>query len=104
MTPDDPLQSVPLGRSPGSPAMLNSSKSAVRPPRRWLQFRLRTLLIGTAVVAVFLGVAVRWIAPAQRQRAAVRWAAAVGGWAVYRESPTDQSWLVTKLRSLLPRD
>ncbi|MCE9545655.1 MAG: hypothetical protein K8T25_09070 [Planctomycetia bacterium] len=39
-----------------------------RPQRRWLQFRMRTLLIGTAIIAAVLG---WWSYKARQQREAV---------------------------------
>lgn len=76
---------------------------AAKPKRRWFQFSLRTLLIGTAVVGAFLGVMLRWIAPAQRQRAAVLIVERLGGKVEYEKAAPGESWFAHKLRRWLPR-
>ena len=55
-------------------------------PRRWLRFSLRTLLILTALVAVWLGVQVN---RAQKQRAAVAAIQEAGGFVMH---PIHDGW------------
>ena len=57
------------------------STSEPRPPRRrWFQYRVRTLLLVTAIVALWLGIYVNRV---QRQRAAVQMIHAAGGQVTY---------------------
>lgn len=84
--------------------MTPSPQPAAKSKRRWFQFSLRTLLVGTAVVAAILAVGLRWIVPAQRQRAAVRLVESLGGTAKYAEWSTDDPFVVLMLREFLPRD
>ena len=72
--------------------------------RRWFQFSLRTLLIGTAVIGGVADRGLRWIAPAQRQRAAVQMVERLGGSVTYADAQAKGSWIVTRLRDWLPRD
>lgn len=75
-----------------------------QPSRRWHQFSLRTLLIGTTIVGALLGVSLRWIVPSQRQRMAVRMVERTGGKIVYTDAPAGEARFVTRLRDWLPRD
>src|SRR4051812_488751 len=72
--------------------------------RRWFQFSLRTLLAGMTAVAFYLAVLSMWIAPAQRQRAAVGKIHRFGGSVQYAFPPRDESSAVRNLRTWLAQD
>jgi hypothetical protein len=74
------------------------------PKTRWYQFSLRSSFVALTGVAALLGIWLACIGPAERQRAAVRRAKALGGNAGYVASPKEEPWHVTKLREWLPRD
>src|SRR5205823_1776920 len=80
------------------------AQPAAKPKHRWYQFSLRTLLITMVVLSAAMAVGLRWVAPAQRQRAVVRWVEKVGGEVYYRAVPVDEARIVKKLRDWLPRD
>src|SRR5687768_7284199 len=68
-----------------------------RARRRWFQFSLRALFVGVTVIGVLLAVGLRWIAPAQRQRAAVQMVERLEGFVVYADAEADEGWLTTWL-------
>lgn len=89
--------------------MTPAPQPAAQPKRRWFQFSVRGLLIGTAVVAVGLAILDwRWIEPAQRRRAAVKMVERLGGKVKYADVPwhhrVHESWATQKLRNWLPRE
>src|SRR5262245_17910828 len=57
-----------------------SEAQAPRPPRRWLRFSLRTLLLALTLACVALG---WWVHKAERQRRAVAAIRAAGGYVEY---------------------
>lgn len=86
------------------PVTAPSPQPTAKPRRRWFQFSLRTLLIGTAVVAVFCAIGLRWIVPAQRQRAAVKMVKDAKGFVQYADPEAHEWRIVSTLRDWLPRD
>ncbi len=70
--------------------------------RRWYQFSLRTMFVALTVVSTLLAVGLRWIAPAQRQRVAVKAVERLGGYVEY--ATADEHWPITWLRRWLPQD
>ena len=73
------------------------------PKCRRYQFSLRTMFVWVAVVAVLLTVGLRWVAPAQRQRAAVKVIERVGGSVLYADPQKDERGMTTWLRDWLPQ-
>src|SRR5262245_45098696 len=76
----------------------NQSPPAPRTP--WWQFSLRTLLIASALVAIFFGL---WIVPAERQRAAVADLKQYGAEIIYRTTWFGEK-LDTWIAKGIPRD
>lgn len=74
------------------------------PRRRWYQFTLRVFMTGITLLAVTLGAVGLWIAPAERQRAAVAMVLRIGGHVGYSDASVDESSLIRYLREWLPRD
>ena len=79
-----------------------------KPTRRWCQFSLRTLLLVTLVIAVWLG---RHCYNARRQEDSVAAVMGFGGWVCYDYQLTDgkfdpkaESWVPASLRSELGVD
>src|SRR5437764_9021230 len=70
----------------------------------WYQFSLRTVFVGLTLVAAVCSALQLWIAPAERQRIAVRKLQERGGRVVWYE-PRDWSFIdIPLLREWLPRD
>lgn len=83
-----------------------TANNTAKPQRRWYQFSVKELLVGTALVAVALGMAWQgWIVPTQRQRAAVRRMCEMGGTVRYWMDTRDgEIGAIARLFQWLPRE
>ena len=81
-----------------------SAEGSVPPPvrvrRRWFQCSLRTMLLGTALIACGLGLFVSKVDRARRAVAAIE---AIGGTCEYRNRDTEPGQMEAWLRRYLPR-
>src|SRR6185436_8119742 len=75
-----------------------------KPNRRWYQFSLKAVFVGMTLLSLGLGVWLKCIEPAERQRAMARRVERLGGYVRYAEASADERWPVPTLRHWLPRD
>ena len=69
--------------------------------RRWFQYSLRTMFLGTALIACGLGLFLHKVDRARRAVAAIE---AIGGTCEYRDRDTEPGQIEAWLRCYLPRD
>jgi hypothetical protein len=75
-----------------------------KPRRHWFQYSTRALIGFMTAVGVILGIALGWIAPAERQWASVQVVEQLGGVCHYADPESGESWIRSKCRDWLPRD
>ena len=75
-----------------------------KPNRRWYQFSLKAVFVGMTLLSLGLGVWLKCIEPAERQRAMARRVEQLGGYVRYADAPPDERWPLPTLRQWLPRD
>jgi internalin A len=75
-----------------------------KPNRRWYQFSLKAVFVGMTLLSLGLGVWLKCIEPAERQRAMARRVERLGGYVRYADAPSAQRWPLPILRQWLPRD
>src|SRR5689334_23034262 len=75
-----------------------------KPNRRWYQFSLKAVFVGMTLLSLCLGVWLKCIEPAERQRAMARRVEQLGGYVRYADASADERWPLPTLRQWLPRD
>src|SRR4051812_41158321 len=72
--------------------------------RRWYQFSLKAVFVGMTLLSLGLGVWLKCIEPAERQRAMAGRVEGLGGYVRYAEASAEEPWPLPTLRQWLPRD